>query len=651
MLIRFLSVSILAFLLISPFFQSNKSTIEKPIVIVAQDNSESIVQNKDSSFYKHTYPKEFARLIEKLQSKFTIKTISFDSKCSDTLVWNFKGKATDYSSLFQHITDNYANQNIGAVVVATDGIYNKGTDPNYSSHDKNIKAPIYTIALGDTLPPKDISITSVKHNQIAFEGNDIPVEIQVRADHLNNNTAKLVITEKDDVLQTQTLKFSKEKYFMPIHIMLKATKAGIHHYKIDVQHLKDELTYKNNSKDFVIEVLKSKQKILIVYNAPNPDIGAIKRSLESNSNYEVEVALPEKLPANIIDYNLVILYQIPSTTNAGTQILQAIFHEKIPAWFIFGSQADFQKVNTLFPGLIANSRSNAIDEAQMTINPAFSLFEVDETMRSFIEQCPPLYIPYVEYKSSNTNAFSFQKINGIETNRPLQLFFSKDENKIAVTTGEGLWRWRLVDYRLHNDSKLFDEFISKIVTYTAIKDKKTKFRVTAERMYHEDESVVIGAELYNDSYELTNSPEIQIEVRNSKDRKYSFAFSKTEKTYTLDAGVFPQGDYTYKAVTKIENKSVAAEGAFSVIPVNIESEDIIARHSDLNSLSKNHGGKMFYPQNIDKLADEILNNEDIKAISHFEKTLKAIIDFPLFFFLILGLVSLEWFFRKYYGGY
>src|SRR5207244_30183 len=49
--LRFLLVSLLAFLLLSPLIKNISYEKEKPIVIIAQDNSESIVVNKDSAFY------------------------------------------------------------------------------------------------------------------------------------------------------------------------------------------------------------------------------------------------------------------------------------------------------------------------------------------------------------------------------------------------------------------------------------------------------------------------------------------------------------------------------------------------------------------------------------------------------------------------
>ncbi|HQS04946.1 MAG TPA: hypothetical protein PLT16_04845, partial [Daejeonella sp.] len=73
----------------------------------------------------------------------------------------YDGSLTDISSVFKLIDDQFSNRNIGAVIIGTDGIYNRGSNPQYES--KNLKAPIYTIALGDTIAKRDLLISNVNY--------------------------------------------------------------------------------------------------------------------------------------------------------------------------------------------------------------------------------------------------------------------------------------------------------------------------------------------------------------------------------------------------------------------------------------------------------------------------------------------------------
>jgi hypothetical protein len=60
---------------------------------------------------------------------------------------------------------------------------------------------------------------------------------------------------------------------------------------------------------------------------------------------------------------------------------------------------------------------------------------------------------------------------------------------------------------------------------------------------------------------------------------------------------------------------------------------------------------MIYPADMDKLAEKLMAREDIKTISYTEKKLNDLINLKWIFFIILALISAEWFMRKRNGAY
>ncbi|MEI6853102.1 MAG: hypothetical protein WCL06_09675, partial [Bacteroidota bacterium] len=77
---RTLSVGLIAFMLLSPLVKTTIRTIEKPIVIVAQDNSKSIVFSKDSTRIRKDYTAEMQKLTDDLKEDYDLKTFSFGDK-------------------------------------------------------------------------------------------------------------------------------------------------------------------------------------------------------------------------------------------------------------------------------------------------------------------------------------------------------------------------------------------------------------------------------------------------------------------------------------------------------------------------------------------------------------------------------------------
>ncbi|MDZ7849120.1 MAG: hypothetical protein U5L96_21695 [Owenweeksia sp.] len=52
--------------------------------------------------------------------------------------------------------ERYYNQNLAGVVMLTDGIYNRGSDPAYAA--RSLPFPIYSVGFGDTTVPRDLFI-------------------------------------------------------------------------------------------------------------------------------------------------------------------------------------------------------------------------------------------------------------------------------------------------------------------------------------------------------------------------------------------------------------------------------------------------------------------------------------------------------------
>ena len=71
----------------------------------------------------------------------------------------------------------------------------------------------------------------------------------------------------------------------------------------------------------------------------------------------------------------------------------------------------------------------------------------------------------------------------------------------------------------------------------------------------------------------------------------------------------------------------------------------------LYNLSDITNGQLYYPASLGKLADEIVNKEDITEVAYEQKELTDIINKKWLFFIFLLIISAEWFIRKRNGIY
>jgi hypothetical protein len=648
--LRFATVSILAFLLLSPLLETVFREVEKPVIVIATDHSGSITAGKDSAYYKTQFIPELNKLDAALSDKFTVVRYSFGDHFSEGEDSAFNHKETDFSTLFSELETRYSNRNLGVVIVASDGIFNRGVSPVYST--TWLKAPVFCIALGDTTVKKDILIPDVHHNSIAFLGNKFPVEIVVNASKVSGETSTLTLSKGGQVISTQRITPDMESYSTVVPVELSATAVGIQKYTAEVSTLSGEENTVNNRFDFFVEVLDSRQKILIVGAAPHPDIGALKLSIESNDNYEVTTGILGDFTEPVNKFNLAILHSIPSDNAQGQKLLSDLSAAGIPVWYITGAQGRYTQFNTLGTGLQIDVNGSRANECQPVAVNDFPFFSLSDDVINFIPQLPAVSVPFAQFETTTAvTPFMKQKIGTLNTDFPLWVFSEQAGRKVSVFAGEGLWKWRMTDFSAHGTHEVFDEIIGKTIQYLSLQEERSFLRVTAPNSKPENEEIVFDAEVYNQSYELIQTPDVLLKVTDEKGTEYNYTFSKTGRSYHLNTGAKSPGEYSWTATTKVGNETYTKSGKFVVTRLMAERSVTTANHRVLFNLAASHDGQLVYPANMQSLSEIVQAREDIKPVVYNPKKLIELVQMWWIFAIVLFLLTLEWFIRKRQGAY
>ncbi|MDP1621669.1 MAG: hypothetical protein Q8M08_04940 [Bacteroidales bacterium] len=643
---RFLAVSLIAFLLLGPMIKQSDKLVEKPIVILGIDNSRSIVLTSDSNYYKTQFPESIKLLVEALQQKCDVKTYSFGSNLSSGFDATFSGIKTDMSSFFNEVNTRFSNRNAAALVVASDGIYNEGTDPFYAA--RKITFPVYTIPLGDTLLKKDILIRKVMVNKSAYKGDQFPVEALIEMNKCAGAVTKLTLSQGSQLIETKEIRANSDHSIQKVAFMLEAKDLGVFKYSMKLSEIEGEGSKMNNYANFIVEILDARQKIALIVGSPHPDVMAVQKGLEGSSHFEIELLHVSDLPKTYDKYDLVILNQLPTVTNVADFV--PLFKSKASLLIIIGSLTDINALNTLKPGLIINASKSSFLDSQPIFNEDFSLFTVDKKVIEAFKEFPPLQSPFGSYQFSPlTDVLFYQRIGNITTRTPLVMFTRVADKKVGFIAGENIWRWRISDYVRQSNHESFDLLIDKIAQYLSTKDDKSFFRIHLNNRISENEPVELEAEVFNASYELINEPDINITISDAENKTYPFVFGKTPNAYYLNAGLFPVGEYSYKASVKVGSELYQKSGKFFIEQVNIESSNLVADHNILFRIASSHDGEMIDKADIDKLADKILAREDIRSVSIYRQKMTDLIGNPWLFVMILALLAAEWVIRKREG--
>jgi hypothetical protein len=638
--LRFICVSLIAFLLLNIFLKQLKNETQEPTVLVAIDNSRSILATSDSQFIKTNFLESLEKLKGDLAKDYKVKTLLFGDKTSlSEGKPSFSEKETDIDQLISDIDNNYSNQNIGALIIVSDGIYNKGANPLYNA--EKLHFPVYSVAMGDTNEVQDVAIQKINHNQFAYSGNIFPVEVIVNAKKYPGKELTVSLADPRGKKITQPLKITSENFLSTVTFTLNADFPGVQHYHTSVTVLEGEKNVSNNNQSFVIEVIDNRSKILLLANYPHPDIAPIKDDILTNGNYELDYAMIQDFKKPIKPFSLVIIHGF---TNANLPLINDCRNNNIPYWIVNPTSSEN------LPGIKIASSFNKQNDAEPFVNNSFGIFNISDELKKFIKDLPAVKTFFGNYSLQNgSNALIDQKIGIVETTNPILLFNENNGLKTSLFIGDGLWRWKFRDFAEHKNSNLFNELINKTVQYLSVKADKSYFRITSPKTVNENETIELGAEVYNKTYELITDPDVSLTLTNNANKQFNYNFSKTSNAYKLNLGFLPPGEYHYEAKVKVNNELYVKKGSILVKEVVAEKLNTVANHKLLFQLSSRSGGKLVYPSDLNKLRDDILKNQLIKPITYSTNLTTSIIDLKWLFFLILFLLSAEWFLRKRYS--
>ena len=292
------------------------------------------------------------------------------------------------------------------------------------------------------------------------------------------------------------------------------------------------------------------------------------------------------------------------------------------------------------------------EEVGFTVNSNFKDILLSPATIQMLSSAPPLQAPFGNFSFSGAiDVLAYQKVGNIVLDKPLIYFTRKNTSRFGVIMGEGIWRWRLYDQARNGSTGNFEDFISKLITYLAIKDNKDPFKINLKNEYTESEDVIVKAELYNKSYELINEPEVKFEYSKEEDKTFESYFVRMGDSYQLDLGKLEQGIYSWNASTDFQGTHFEKEGTFLVREVKLEALNSRANHRLLMNLAENSGGDFYLPNQLEKLKADIQNRDDLVTVVYQERSFDDLIDYKWLFFLILILLSGEWFIRKFVGAY
>jgi len=632
--LRFVGVFGLLLLLINPKFSQKSYTLEKPNLVILADNSTSIAE----------HGKEVKKLVsdfytDEISERFQLAAYKFgtDLKVLDTLT--FTDKNTNLHQSLTALKDIYAREQT-VTVVLSDGNQTIGEDYSFFSSDQNYS--VYPLVLGDTTKYKDISVGPILTNKYAFLKNKFPLETYIAYQGESTESVSVAIKMNDNVVHRESFKLDAQSNLKTIAIQVDANSVGIKNLEVAVSRLPEERNIENNSRTISIEVIDEKTKIALISDILHPDLGALKKSIESNEQREVSILKSNTSNSSLEEMDLFIFYQPTTRFNNAFDYAKS---KNANTFIITGTQTDYRFLNNSDVGF---EIENGYPEQEVfgLLNNGFTKYDIsDFDLTDFpplVSDVGPVLI------TTQYETLLGTQIKGLDVQQPLMAVIERNASKHAFILGENLWKWRIQTYRNSSEFDNFDEYIGNLIRYLTSSKNKSRLNVDYEKVYEGSSNTVITATYFDEAFLFDPNAKVNIKVTNMESNKIQTNPMVLKNGYfEADLSNLIAGSYQF--VVSVENESKKETGSFVISEFDMENQFVSSNDEKLEKLAVNAGGRLFYPSQIDELLQDLKENEAYVPTEKSTENIVSLIDVRILLAIIVLAFAVEWFIRKYNG--
>ncbi len=635
--LRFMALFSVFLLLINPKITKDQYSLEKTNLIILSDNSSSISQVEDAEQLRLV--RDQIKNNPDIKERFSLSEFTFGTALNTSDSLSFSEKATNIGRALSSLNEIYAGSNT-VVLMLTDGNQTLGED--YEFYAKRQKFPIYPLVIGDTTSYRDIRIDQVNTNKYAFLKNKYPIEVFVSYQGKNAISTALSIAEDGQSLYRKRLDLNEIENSQIVSTVLDAATVGIKNLTISLSPLENERNIANNTRQIGIEVIDEKTRIALVSKILHPDLGALKKAIESNEQRTVSIVKPSISANELEQFDLFIIYQ-PDTSFA--YIYEYIKSKGANIFTITGPKTDWRFLNSVQSSFQKKSFDQK-EEVTPVLNKGFTHFDITDFV---VSEFPPIETTLGELliTASYENIMS-QRIKGVEFNEPLFAVLETNSGREAILFGENVWKWRVHSFREDQEFKKFDDFISKVILFLANAKTRSRLEIEYENIYQGLNQATIKATYFDETFVFDSNATINILISGiGSNISRQLPMLLKDGYYEADIRTLPSGNYNF--TVDVNDNDLVKSGKFTILDYDLEQQLLSSNYRKLDRLAQNTKASLFYPSQTFQIIEDLMNDNRYVPVRKSKQNVVSLIDFKILLGIIAAALAAEWFIRKYNG--
>ncbi len=673
--LRTLGLALLLLTLFEPVLSLLNINAEPPVVVVAVDNSRSMtLGGQDSSRIAEAWA--IARRLEGSKLGATARFVVVADSVRPLghplarAAFNANGPESRLEAVFASAADSLRLHNVRAVVMLSDGRYNVGANPLQSA--EGLGMPVFTVGLGDSVPPRDLVVDELFTNEIAYVGSELPVEVRAKSTGFDNGTATITLRDDNRVVGTQSVTLAPGSNEYTASFTYTPRAEGIAKLRAEISPRPGELTDRNNARITYVRVKSNKRRYVLIAGSPSPDVAFIRRLLSNEPNVEVRTFIG-RTGADFIegkpdarafaDAEAVVLIDYP-TTGASAETVNLIRTSvragNLPLFVVLGANTDaarLKELEELLPVTVGASRRDEMQvSAEITENGRANPVTRIRHPEAWA-QMPPIYRTETTLRAKpESEVLARARLGGALLDEPLIVSRRLGRSRSLIVTGYGIYRWQLLGEgpaaaRGAEPGGVLEDFVANSVRWLAVADEQKQVRIAASKqLYSLGEAVRIQAQVYNESFEPVNDAEVTVAIKGPARTVNLVLAAIGNGRYEATVSGLGAGDYSFTGRAVSGGRELGRDGGrFAIDEVGIEFQEPSMNAELLRELASRTGGKFYTARTSNTLVDDIVNHKGFSPRSVESRNDLPLRHLPWLLAAALAAFSVEWFIRKRSG--
>lgn len=202
-----------------------------------------------------------------------------------------QGKATLIRKALEYVRGHYEGHDLAGILLISDGASTGGFDEDSGDGAvrdflRSLDTRVHTIwAARPGL--RDVAVAKVMADEFAFVRTVVRIDAVIRTTGMPARQVPVTLSTDGQPLRRKLVELPAGDHDITVTFEITPPRVGRYVYEVSVPVADNEAVTTNNSRSFVVRVIRDKIRVLQVAGQPSWDVRALRQMLKSNPNVDL----------------------------------------------------------------------------------------------------------------------------------------------------------------------------------------------------------------------------------------------------------------------------------------------------------------------------------------------------------------------------